>query len=166
MGFELKALHNEQIQTQIILDGHLLILRYKKKDHDDVKYAYTMYEEWFPRPQTVVAGRGAATPPAGTIPTPVLTVDEKQRHSRSVIISGVKNTAFDPNLANKFLDFMDVDDKGKVENIEVRRNNVMVACCTDGTHCKALVDKYNKKKFLEHTIYLSSFSGTITNSEI
>ena len=139
------------------MDGHLLILRYKKLDHDDTKYSYTVYDDWFPRPQTIVGGRGTTTAPAGTVPTPVITVGEQQQYNRSVIISGVKNTAYDPNLAVKFTEFLEADDKNLIETIEVRKNNVMVALCADVEKCKTLVSKYNKKKFLDHTLYLSIF---------
>ena len=97
--------------------------------------------------------------PVGALPTPPLDLDEKQKHNRSVIISGVKQQGEDPSLAAKFLEFLEDGDRALVENVTGRKNNILVAQCKDWQAGKTLVTKYNKKKFQNFTINLSLFSN-------
>ena len=82
-------------------------------------------------------------------------------HNRSIIISGLKGLDDGADfLKDKFKEFLEDDDRNLVDAIHCRKNNLLVAVCTDWKYCKQLADKYSRKKFLDKTINISLFSET------
>ena len=136
----------------------MLILRYKYKDQDESKFAYTIHSEWWPKPGEVVVAKSRSAAPPGAKPTPVISADEVAVHNRSVIISGVSRDNRDTDLTEKFMDTLEHGEKSKVEKIELRKNNIMVATCVDWEACKLISEKYNKTKFLDGTVQIKRFA--------
>ena len=87
-AWQLKQVYNNQIQTQVTFDGHLLVLRYKNRDQNDSKFSYTIHSEWWPRPENSsveVGNRGFKTP-VGLKPTPIFTADDKKEQDSSCLL--------------------------------------------------------------------------------
>ena len=141
------------------------MLRFKNKDQQGTKYAYTIDKEWFPRPQDAAAiPNRSNTAPTGTLPTPQLSPEEKDKQNRSIIVSGIKKPGVDPSLSQTFLDFLEESDRALVEDVTIRKNNILIVLCRDWLAGNRLVGKYNKKKLLDFTINLSLFASSNPSS--
>ena len=115
----------------------------------------------FPRPQDAAANPNRSnTAPTGTLPTPQLSPEEKDKQNRSIIVSGIKKPGVDPSLSQTFLDFLEESDRALVDDVTIRKNNILIVLCRDWLAGNRLVGKYNKKKLLDFNINLSLFSSS------
>ena len=152
----LRALFDNKIHAQIIFEGPLIVLRYREKDQGGTKHSYIIEDSWFPPPNEIAAltDHTPRFDPKLKTTTPL----DLSEPNRSILISKIKYKGDD--LQKKFEEFLEKDEyRDRVERVEVQKKfSRMIVFCVDWKSCKYLVDKYNKKVFLDSALNMELFS--------
>ena len=77
-------------QTQIVFNGHLMVLQYKKKGTEDDAFHYIVHKEWYPPPSEASSlSKNTLPVPPGTRATPPINPEEKKMAECRVCVSEV-----------------------------------------------------------------------------
>ena len=158
-AWKLKLLHN--VQTQVVFEGHNMILRYRKKADGVMDYNWETDKEWFPQPSDLTDSlKTTATKDPNKHDTPKIDTSSAAQCSRSVIVSGVPEAVKLENVNCEFKKYFKEEDHHIITDIQYKTKGGSVIICKDWASCKYVVDKYKKSKFNEKEIYFTLFSET------
>ena len=143
--------------TAIDFNGHLLTLKYKKRDVDGVKYSWTIHEEWAPEPTENILPQTTKTSTAvGLTPTPLLDTDT----DNSLIISGFTTDnakrCSDEQKTTSFTGLLETDDRALIDSVEAV-GNVLVVKCKDKDSCVKIKRKHKDKQLFDCKLKWSLF---------
>ena len=145
-AWKLRKFHS--LKTNIDFNGHILTLKYKQPDKDNIKFGWTIHEEWSPEPTDSVVPQTQQTGSSeGILPTPVLQTNT----DKSFLISGLKvDQAITPEeIKDAFLELLG-DDKSNVETVRPAGTTLVVQCSSK-EQCLKLRQKYRDKKLFNCT---------------
>ena len=150
---------NSDVQTQIIFESCMMLLRYRKKGNRDLDYV--ILKEFCPEPSDSFGFTGATATRAGkTRPvTPTVDMSASSSTKRSIIVTGVKTDLSGDDYLEKWKEYLG-DEFENVESIEKKERDVAVITCKCWANCHPLVAKVHQKAFLGHQIRFSIFSPT------
>ena len=148
-------LKNLNYQTQIIFDGHNLVLRYKTKDPE---FLFSNYDSFFPEPEDVTTEQPRAKQPAsGKQYTLPISTGTNSPISRTVIISGILTKLSPAEMKDKFKAFLQPVDVAMIEEIEAKENGVITLVGRTWQDAETMSKKYHGKDFLGSKIVCTLF---------
>ena len=148
-------LKNLDYQTQIVFEGHNLVLRYRTKES---RFLFSNYDSYFPQPEEVTASPTRPAQPAnGKQYTLPISLDREASVNRAVIISGIKEKLSPVEMKAKFNAFVDPSDQSKTEEVKTKGSGVMVVVCKTWDDAANFSEKYHGKKFLDSAITCTLF---------
>ena len=150
---------NSDVQTQIIFDSCMMILRYRKKGNRDLDYV--ILKEFCPEPSDSFGSPGTTASRSGKPRTVTPTVDMTASSStkRSIVVTGVKTNLSGDDYLEKWKEYLGDEYEG-VESIEKKDRDVAVITCKCWANCHPLVAKVQQKAFLGHQLRFSIFCPT------
>ena len=158
-AWKLKLLHN--VQTQVVFEGHNMILRYRKKADGVMEYNWETDREWFPKPSDLAASlQNTKTKDPNKHDTPKIDTTSAAQCSRAVIISGVPESVRMESAISDFKNYFKNEDHARIAEIQYKSKGVTVLVCTDWDSAKYIANTYKKSKFAEKEIYFTLFSET------
>ena len=158
-AWKLKLLHN--VQTQVVFEGHNMILRYRKKTDGVMEYNWETDREWFPKPEDLTASlQNTKTKDPNKHDTPKIDTSSAAQCSKSVIISGVPESVKQESAVSDFNNYFKNEDHTRITEIQYKSKGVIVIVCKDWVSAKHIADSYKKTKFGDKEIYFTMFSET------
>ena len=147
------------MQTQIIFESCMMILRYRKKGNRDLDYV--ILKEYCPEPSDSFGytGATAAKGARNRLPTPTVDLSATSSTKRSIIAMGVKTELVGDEYLEKWKEYLG-DEYDNVENIEKKEKDIAIITCKTWANCHPLVAKVEQKTFLGQQLKFSIFSTT------
>ena len=137
------------LATNLDFNGHLLTLKYKKKDDGGMKYDWTIHTEWAPAATDSVVPQTQKTAPAtGLIPTPVLAGADN-----NLLLTGLKSSAGDEAIVASCKSIIEQNVPTGAEGIRIRVvGKAIVVQCKDKDLCTKVRQKCKDKKIMEQVL--------------
>ena len=159
LATKLRLMPEMNYQTQIIFDSHLMLLRYKSKDTTTQKFNYTIHSQYYPpMNQAGQDLKSSLKIPHGTIATPVISSATLDKAVNSFFMTGMSKENTQETFMRKFMEFIKTDDKEKVIEAKLLRNNTAVIYCKTWEDCKKMVEGLKTPKFENENVFFSLFS--------
>ena len=146
-AWKLRLFHN--LSTNLDFNGHLLTLKYKKKDDGAIKYDWTIHTEWAPAATDSVVPQTQKTGPAtGLTPTPALAGDNS-----NLLITGLKTTAGDEAIVASCKTIIEQNVPTSADSVRIRVvGKAIVVQCKDKDLCTKVRQKCKDKKIMEQVL--------------
>ena len=140
-------------QTRIDFEGPVLTLRYKQKDTESVKYSWTIYEEYIPKPE-LPQQKSVYTPAEGATPTPVIPPASMCNVGvMTNILQGEPNSDLNVELRNHFFS----TEEKNVSSIDFPKPGVAIVNFVSSEKATEIISKLNGKVFNGKKVNLSKF---------
>ena len=107
----------KNVSTKIDFEGPFLVLRYKKKESENVKYSWIIHDSYLPKAE---APKSEYTPPEGTVVTPVLDI------KNLVVLSGFKSESEEEEKLAEVRGFFSKADSELLTKCEVKNASTLV----------------------------------------
>ena len=146
----------KNMHTYIGFDRQALQLKVKKKDDGTLRFDWTIHAEYIPKPSKNPSPSKVREPRAGLIPTQPLSDSDTEC---VCIVSGLKTSQDNTQLAEKIALLFDESDLPLVSNISVANSSVGVLTCEDRDAALKLANKYNDRQFEGAKISVQTFSS-------
>ena len=156
---KLRLLPETNYQTQISFDSHLMLLRYKARDTATQKFQYTTHSEYYP-PMSQAASdlKSSLHIPPGTIPTPVITPDVRDRVNNSFTMSGMTTERTQETFERQFKEYVKTEDRSSIVGVKLLRKNMAVIYCKTWEDCNRIISHARNTKFENEKVFFSMFS--------
>ena len=156
LAWQIRVVKN--MKTYIGFDRQALQLKVKKQDEGNLRYDWTIYKEYIPKPSKTPTSAKPREPRPGLIPTQPLNDSDTEN---ICIISGIKDAPDSAKLAEKIAQIFDEADLALVSNIITAKNGCGVLTCSDKPAAVKLTKKYNDRLFDGGKISLQTFAASI-----
>ena len=142
-----------EVQTQIIFTGHQLQLRYKDIEEGSKK-AYTILEEFYPKPEHLVTPNSGNSVKPGTHPSTSISKDALERARNKMIMTGIGKR--DKSEVDTLLkDILKTQEYDAIAKVDILRGNAVIEMSSP-TIGRQIVSKYNSILSKEHKISLET----------
>ena len=147
---------SQNLMTRIEFQEHSLCLRIRKKDDGEVKYGWTIHEEFTPTVNCPVPSKTKSSKPdtSGTMPTPPLS---KAELSMSVIFSNIKSDLTGDILLQKVKAMFNSKQTENIACVSMMNPSTFVVKCSAPEHAKKLAKEFINFKFQNSAIKTSIF---------
>ena len=164
-AFKLRNMPGLEYQTQIIFDGHLMLLRRKLMDTLDMKYHYTTYWQYEPPMSSEAVQTTTLKTPQGTVATPPPNPDllAKANTALFAAVKGMVDDITEDTFKREFLSFLKEEHRTRLVDFKKQKKNLAVAYFDTWDTANLIATTYTDK-FMNHIITLTAFSDTNQNS--
>ena len=159
LAHKLRNMPDMNYQTDISFDGHLMQLRYKKRDSGGQKYHYTIHSEYFPPVEKASSELKSTNHfPPGTIATPVISADVLNRANSSFFMTGMTTERTEDSFKQLFMEYVNPEDRESITDLKLQRTNTAIIYCRTWAECKKIVEGKKDAKFQNEKVFLSMFT--------
>ena len=146
-------------QTNIVFNGHLMILQIKNRNSDSEKFHYTNYKEYFPPPRESLSPYKNSLPvPPGTRATPPISPTARTKAEASIFMSGMKTAITSDLMRTKLDEILSSEHKSFVTDIQLKKPDLAIIFCDTWDNCKTIATTY--KEFNGEKVVFKMFSET------
>ena len=159
LATKLRNLPEMNYQTDICFDGHLMLLRYKKRDTPTQKYHYVTHSEWYP-PMVKASSelRSTIHIPAGTVATPVISPETTSKANCCFFMTGMSTERTEDTFRRLLLEHINPEDRDSVTEIKLQKSHTGIIYCRSWDECNKIVLSKKDSKFHDDKVYLSMFA--------
>ena len=145
-AWELKQVDNTLV-TRTVFKGHKLVLEMKQKDQDNIKYDWTIANEYYPEPESPTDNSEARRNRQGLIPSKTLEMVSNNFvfFSNLAVKDGKENTV--KYFMEVFLDHQDRDKVVETDSAQVMEKYFLKVELTDRQNCFKFKETYEKRPF-------------------
>ena len=159
IAHKLRNLPEMNYQTDINFDGHLMQLRYKKRDTPTQKFHYITHCEYFPPVEKASSELKSSTHiPDGTVPTPVTSPDVLNKASSSFFMTGMTTERTEDMFKQLFREYIDEVDKYSITDIRLIKTNTAIIYCLTWDDCSRIIRSKKETKFQNEKVFFSLFA--------
>ena len=159
LAHKLRNMPDMNYQTDISFDGHLMQLRYKKRDTPGQKYHYIIHSEYFPPVEKASSELKSSTyVPPGTIATPVISAELMSKANCSFFMTGMTIERTEDTFRQLLLEHVNLEDRDSVIDVKLNRTNTAVIYCRTWEDCNKIVSSKKDAKFQNEKVFLSMFT--------
>ena len=136
-----------------------MLLRYKARDTATQKFQYTTHSEYYP-PMSQAASelKSSLHIPPGTIPSPVISPDIRDRVNNSFTMSGMITERTQDTFKRQFKEYGKTGDRSSILELKLLRKNMAVIYCKTWEDCKRIISHAKNTKFENEKVFFSMFS--------
>ena len=149
-----------EFQTQIVFDGHVMVLRYRTQDTTSEKYHWTIHSSWVPPMDSKATEKTSFKTPAGSkaSPAPDPNAIAKANAAIFMTIKDLTEQHTGETVKDKLDDYLKAEHKALVREVKVtKRPDLYIVYCDSWTSAKTITTTY-KAKFMDHEVSFSLFS--------
>ena len=96
--------------------------------------------------------------PPGTIPTPVITPDVRDRVNNSFTMSGMTTERTQETFERQFKEYVKTEDRSSIVGVKLLRKNMAVIYCKTWEDCNRIISHARNTKFENEKVFFSMFS--------
>ena len=161
LAHKLRNMPEMNYQTDISFDGHLMQLRYKKRDSPDQKYHYIIHSEYYPPIEKASQElKSTFSIPSGTVATPTISPETLNRANCSFLMTGMTIERTEDSFKQLLMEHINPEDKDSVTDIILKRTNMAIVYCRTWEDCDRIVRSKKDSKFHDEKVFLSLFTET------
>jgi hypothetical protein len=159
LSWKLKTMPDFEFQTQIVFDGHLMVLRYRTRDTSE-KYHWTIHSSWEPPMDSKATEKTSFKTPAGSkaSPAPDPNAIAKANAAIFMTIKDLTEQHTGETVKDKLDDYLKAEHKVLVREVKVtKRPDLYIVYCDSWTSAKTISTTY-KAKLIDHEVSFSLFA--------
>ena len=159
LAHKLRNMPDMNYQTDISFDGHLMQLRYKKRDTPGQKYHYIIHSEYFPPVEKASSELKSSTfVPPGTVATPAISAEMMSKANCSFFMTGMTIERTEDTFRQLLMEHINLADRDSVTDVKLNRTNTAVIYCRTWEDCSRIVSSKKDERFQNEKVFLSLFS--------
>ena len=158
--WKLKNMPGMEYKTQIVFDGHKLVLRYRINDTTDDKFHWTIFDSWSPPMESNSQQKTSLKTPTGSkaTPPPTITVAEMSNRAFFITIKGMTQQHTEDNIKYELQKYLKLEHSNLVSSVKAsKKADLFIVYCDTWASAKTITNTY-KDKFLNHDVSFTLFS--------
>jgi hypothetical protein len=158
--FTLKNMPDMEFKTQIVFDGHLLVLRMRAEDTAENKFHWTVYDSWSPPMDSKSQSKSTLKTPAGTkaTPTPSSQVTARANSAFLMNIKGNDEQFTAATFKNELNKYLSEEHVKLISDVKTtKKKDLYTVYCDTWASAKMISTSYTAK-FNNHEVSYVLFS--------
>ena len=158
--WKLKNMPGMGYKTQIVFDGHLLVLRYRSDNSTDGKTHWTVHDSWSPPMDSTSQLKTSLKTPTGSraSPAPSVSVTEESNRAFFMNLKGLTEQITNDTFMRELKNYLSPDHANLIADVKNgKKPDLFIVYCDSWASANTIASTY-KDKFNNHEVSFTLFA--------